>query len=62
MFGGQATLRDDNSFDKVLSVNSMQIWPNPAAGLRQVRRVMKLSGRVALGFTIHSGRPKNGLT
>jgi SAM-dependent methyltransferase len=32
---------DDNAFDKVLAINSMQVWPDSAAGLREMRRVMK---------------------
>jgi ubiquinone/menaquinone biosynthesis C-methylase UbiE len=52
----------DNIFDKVLAVNSMQVWSDTAAGLREMRRVMKPAARVALGFTIYSGQPKEGLT
>ncbi|HXF61496.1 MAG TPA: methyltransferase domain-containing protein [Caldilineaceae bacterium] len=40
----------DNSFDKALSINSIQIWPDPAAGLREIHRVLKPRGRLALGF------------
>jgi ubiquinone/menaquinone biosynthesis C-methylase UbiE len=46
---------DDNSFDKALAINSMQIWPDAVAGLREIRRVMKPGGRIALGFTPYSG-------
>jgi ubiquinone/menaquinone biosynthesis C-methylase UbiE len=53
---------DDNSFDKVLAINSMQVWPDAAAGLREIRRVIKPAGRLALGFTIYSGQPNEGLT
>ena len=53
---------DDNAFDKALAINSMQVWPDSAAGLREVRRVMKPGGRVALGFTPYSGQQKQGLT
>ena len=53
---------DDNTFDKVLAINSMQIWPDAAAGLREIRRVMKPAASVALGFTIYSGQPNKGLT
>ena len=42
---------DDNSFDKALAINSMQYWPQAVAGLREVRRVMKAGGVIALGFT-----------
>jgi len=51
----------DNSFDRVLTINSMQIWPDAIAGLREMRRVMKPSGRIAVGFTRYSGQPKSGL-
>jgi ubiquinone/menaquinone biosynthesis C-methylase UbiE len=53
---------DDDSFDKALAINSMQVWPDPVGGLREIRRVMKPGGTVALGFTRHSGQPKEGLT
>jgi ubiquinone/menaquinone biosynthesis C-methylase UbiE len=53
---------DDNSFDKVLAINSMQVWPDAAAGLREIRRVMKPAGRLALGFTVYSGQPNEGST
>jgi ubiquinone/menaquinone biosynthesis C-methylase UbiE len=42
---------DDNSFDKALAINSMQVWPHPVAGLREIRRVIKAGGSIALGFT-----------
>ena len=41
---------DDDSFDKALAINSMQVWPNAATGLREVRRVMKAGGGIALGL------------
>ena len=53
---------DNDSFDKVLAINSMQVWPDATAGLREIRRVMKPAARVALGFTIYSGQPNKGLT
>lgn len=40
----------DDSFDKALSINSIQIWPEPAAGLREIHRVLKPNGRLVLGF------------
>jgi ubiquinone/menaquinone biosynthesis C-methylase UbiE len=45
----------DREFDKVVSVNSMQVWPDAVAGMREVRRVLKAGGRVALGFTPYAG-------
>jgi len=53
---------DDNTFDKALAINSMQVWPDTIAGLREIRRVMKSGGRVAVGFTPYSRQQKQGLT
>jgi ubiquinone/menaquinone biosynthesis C-methylase UbiE len=53
---------DDDAFDKALAINSMQVWPDPVAGLREIRRVMKPDGRIALGFTPYSGQSQTGLT
>ena len=52
---------DDNCFDKALAINSMQVWPDAVAGLREMRRVMKPGGEIALGFTPYSGQPNQGL-
>jgi ubiquinone/menaquinone biosynthesis C-methylase UbiE len=52
---------ENDSFDKAMAINSMQLWPDAVAGLREIRRVMKPGGRIALGFTRHSGQPKEGL-
>jgi ubiquinone/menaquinone biosynthesis C-methylase UbiE len=51
----------DGAFDKAFSVNSLQVWTDPAAGLREVRRVLRDGGTIAFGFTRHSGQPKDGL-
>lgn len=53
---------DDNTFNKALAINSMQMWADAAAGLREIRRVMQAGGRMALGFTPYSGQQKIGLT
>ena len=52
---------DDNSFDKALAINSMQVWPDAIAGLREMRRVLKPDGRIALGFTVYSGQSNEGV-
>lgn len=49
------------AFDKALAINSMQLWPDAVAGLREARRVLRPRGRIALGFTRHSGQGKDGL-
>ncbi|MBO0733015.1 MAG: class I SAM-dependent methyltransferase [Methylocapsa sp.] len=51
----------NNSFDKALAINSMQVWPDALAGLREMRRVLKPGGKVALGFTPYSGQANKGL-
>jgi ubiquinone/menaquinone biosynthesis C-methylase UbiE len=54
---------EENTFDKALAVNSMQVWSDAMFGLREMRRVMKnVDGRIALGFTPYSGQSSNGLT
>jgi ubiquinone/menaquinone biosynthesis C-methylase UbiE len=52
---------EHDTFNKALAINSMQVWPDAVAGLREMRRVMKLGGRIALGFTPYSGQSKSGL-
>jgi Methylase involved in ubiquinone/menaquinone biosynthesis len=52
----------DASFDKALAVNSMQVWPDTAAGLREIWRILKPGGKIALGFSVHSGQSREGLT
>jgi ubiquinone/menaquinone biosynthesis C-methylase UbiE len=39
---------EDNKFNKVFAVNSMQFWSNRIAGLQEVRRVLKPGGRVVI--------------
>jgi ubiquinone/menaquinone biosynthesis C-methylase UbiE len=51
----------DQSFDKALAINSMQVWPDAGAGLREMRRVLRPGGSIALGFTPYAGQPKSGL-
>jgi ubiquinone/menaquinone biosynthesis C-methylase UbiE len=52
---------EDNTFDKALAINSMQVWPDAGAGLREMGRTLKPGGRIALGFTPYSGQSKSGL-
>src|SRR5262249_22971570 len=53
---------ENGTFDKALAINSMQVWPDAVAGLRETFRVLKPYGSVALGFTRYSGQAKEGLT
>src|SRR5262249_5378637 len=68
--GGRVTLRRgladhlpfaDAGFDAALAVNSMQLWPDAAAGLRELRRVLRPGGRVAFVFTAYSGQSPTGV-
>ncbi|WP_081772051.1 class I SAM-dependent methyltransferase [Paraburkholderia nodosa] len=52
---------EDNTFDKVLAINSMQVWPDSETALAEIRRAMKTRGAVALGFTAYSGQQPGGL-
>lgn len=51
----------DGSFDKALAVNSMQVWPDATAGLREIRRVLGSGGTLALAFNVHSGQTREGI-
>jgi ubiquinone/menaquinone biosynthesis C-methylase UbiE len=51
----------DNTFGKAFAINSLQVWPDPHAGLFEIRRVLRRGGRVALGFTPPSGQKKEAL-
>jgi ubiquinone/menaquinone biosynthesis C-methylase UbiE len=53
---------EDEAFDLALAINSMQAWPDADAGLREIRRVLRPGGRVALAFTPRSGQPRAGVT
>ena len=39
---------NDNSFDKVFAINSLLYWPNPIQNLKEVKRVLKPNGLVAI--------------
>jgi ubiquinone/menaquinone biosynthesis C-methylase UbiE len=51
----------DAAFDRALAINSMQLWPNVGAGLREIHRVLRRDGKLALGFTLYSGQQRSGV-
>lgn len=42
---------DDATFDKAMALNSLHLWPDFVAGLREVRRTLRPGGRIAIAFT-----------
>jgi SAM-dependent methyltransferase len=42
----------EESFDKVCSINNIYFWPSRGNDLREIRRVMKEGGTLALAFRI----------
>jgi ubiquinone/menaquinone biosynthesis C-methylase UbiE len=46
----------DAAFDKALAVNSMQLWPDAAVGMSELRRVLKPGGTIVLAFAPFAGQ------
>jgi SAM-dependent methyltransferase len=40
----------DETFSKALTLNTIYFWPNPRDDLRELRRVLKRSGRLVIGM------------
>lgn len=44
----------DESFDVAFAINSVQFWPEPVEDLKEVRRVLRPGGRLAIGVQLPS--------
>jgi ubiquinone/menaquinone biosynthesis C-methylase UbiE len=42
---------DNAAFDKAMTMNSLHLWPDPVAGLREIRRTLRTGGRIAVAIT-----------
>jgi arsenite methyltransferase len=51
----------DGEFDRALSVNSLFYWPDPARGVREIRRVLRPGGILALGLRDKAAADRVGI-
>lgn len=42
---------DDATFDKAMTMNSLHLWRDPVAGLKEIRRTLRPGGRIAVAIT-----------
>lgn len=42
---------DNAAFDKAMTMNSLHLWPDPVAGLKEIRRTLRAGGRIAVAIT-----------
>jgi ubiquinone/menaquinone biosynthesis C-methylase UbiE len=42
---------EDATFNKAMTMNSLHLWPDPVAGLREIRRTLRPGGRIAMAIT-----------
>jgi ubiquinone/menaquinone biosynthesis C-methylase UbiE len=42
---------DDATFDKAMTMNCLHLWPDPVVGLMEVKRTLRMGGRIAIAIT-----------
>ena len=42
---------DRATFDKAMTMNSLHLWPDAVAGLREIKRTLRPGGRIAIAIT-----------
>ncbi|MEZ7930152.1 MAG: methyltransferase domain-containing protein [Flavobacteriales bacterium] len=45
---------DDNTFDKIFTVNTIYFWENRVQFLAEIKRVLKADGEFSIGFVNES--------
>lgn len=50
LYNGNTIPFSANTFDKILTVNTIYFWENPEALIQEIYRVLKPEGRFAIGF------------
>lgn len=50
------------SFDRVLTVQTIYFWPDPPAGLRELRRVLEPGGRIVIATAAREEMEKRSFT
>jgi ubiquinone/menaquinone biosynthesis C-methylase UbiE len=53
---------DDNSFDKICSVNTIYFWPNPEYSIKKILSILKPGGKLVLGIEDKSQMEKKPLS
>lgn len=53
---------EDGRFDRVLTVQTIYFWPNPAAGLREIYRVLRSGGQLVVATATKEEMEKRSWT
>lgn len=52
----------DGSFDRALTVHTVCFWPDPAAGLREIHRVLRQRGRLVIATVAREEMERSSFT